>query len=291
MALFTLQPDDVSYLKNPAMDDMEGIADDIIMTCNENRESLEWFANARENAEPSATNIRRASLFAIGSIRTYTEYVDANVSGILKNYGTIKDFLESTRDGGKKWELCQNLYNSEIPEKVSQKLKDGEIQEAHAILANRNPNTGERYSEKWYLRTVKASFVLYLLGYETMCLDKNVFQALPMRTFVKPERRAKPSSHAKNHKVLRQCGKVGAQKYHLHQHKSVDDMNHDFWCDGMQYNPVEYNTVMNHIVEKLDMATILNDIPQGTIPQILFNIGRNRGFTVHRELMEQMDGV
>lgn len=236
----------------------------------------------RNTPELTATDIRYLTGYVVMTVNTDTAQAKPLADKLLTgNFAVDKEMFYRTADGAMKWDKYHGLFTSDIPEKVAQAFNSGEYGRGVVLLTGRDPDTGEKV-RRTYLRTVKAHLVAYLAGDRSaLCMDRRVFRALkPLirRAFTvdhltypdtvddrmrERDREPEESGRAKPKPVLK--------------HKTADDLDNDWWCDGYSQNEAEYRAIVEEFLHRIHHAT---GIPRMAIPMVLFNVG---GDTNHFE--------
>jgi hypothetical protein len=247
------------------------------------RDEYEQFEKNRQRAEASATNVRWATAYAVASIKTGTGRVDTNVTGIAGDFAGLRDMVEDSSDGNVKWSHFHDFFTSDRPEQVAEDLQCGAVMDAHARLCGIDPETGDK-SDTTYLRPTKASLVLYLLGYDRMCLDTRIWRSIKqpvVQKLITPQSRTHPATSAQN-PFRQQAADVSGPARSLWDH-SADVDHRTYWEDTLHINPVEYSAVTWYLVERIHNE-VETELPAGVIPHALFNLsGPN---TFHTELWD-----
>jgi len=143
----------------------------------EHRDELRQLTQTLAEAEESARNVRLAYLWSVGSIKTDTDHIDAVTSELaLDDFSSLKDFLESTRDGDKKWAKVHDAWTSDLPERTAYHLLKDDVVAAQATLSGLHEDSGRSFH---YMRPTKANMVTRLLGdTDSLCLDSRRHRVL-----------------------------------------------------------------------------------------------------------------
>jgi hypothetical protein len=274
---------------------VESLIDKVVTEIEDeyNRESnsADLFNSRRKSVEPTGRNVRLSALWVIGSIKTDTELVDNSDEIFSGNFSFDKGFLEGTQDGEIKWDRYGEWFPTDIPDRVASHLQDGEINHAHALLSGRDPQTGQNVGD-YYLRTNKASLVLYLMGYDRMCVDTRIYKA------IKPVMQATIENQVVSHPVTADpviAESKGltpnpyredinkAKKTPVMTHTGDGDVKPTFWEHKLKWNPIEYDALTKHMWGAIAERA---DVPTGLIPQLLFNLEGET--TYHETLMNKL---
>jgi len=246
-------------------------------------DEYEQFEENRQRAEASATNVRWAVTYAVTSIKTGTGRVDSNVAGIAGDFAGMRDMVQDSSDGTTKWDHVHDMFTGERAERVAEDLQNGAVMDAHARLCGINPETGDK-NDTTYLRPTKASLVLYLLGYDRMCLDTRIWRTIKkpvVQKLIDPQERTFPATSAQN-PYRQQAADVSGPARSLWDH-SADTDDRTYWEDTLHINPVEYTAVTWYLVERIHNE-VETELPAGVIPHALFNLSGPTTF--HAELWE-----
>lgn len=237
-----------------------------------------------QDRQLTGREVRLASVFAVASIKTQTAQIDADAGApVSGDFAGLRDFLRGTRDGRTKWSRVSAWYGSDMPDRVAELLNRGypaDVNDAHALLAGRDPDTGESAGET-YMRTCKGAFALYLLGYDRMCVDTRVFRAL--RPAFGAVLRNKDMTHPEtelDNPYRASTPRMDAKPVPVLSHSGAGD-GRSFWEDKLKFNPREYHAVTRHVWLKLAEHA---DVPVGLIPQLAFNTEGDT--TTHETLMD-----
>jgi hypothetical protein len=244
------------------------------------------FQAKRENSKLTASNVRRCMAWTVLSIKTDTDMLDKRTEELLSgDFSADKQLAYSTTDGAVKWEHIHKWLTSDIPERVVNYLENGRIHDAHALLAGRDPETGEQ-TTTMYLRTCKASLVLYFLGYNRVCMDTRVYRSLTpqIRNLTNPRKVTHPDTEM--HNPYRDSSpRMGASKVSVWSHSG--DPNHEegktYWEDKLKWNPPQYHAMTQYIVSRIAEDS---RIPAELVPQVAFNTEGTA--TWHSDLMNKI---
>jgi len=273
---------------------LETVGNDLTSEYRAHKARYDRFQSNRESAEVAGTNVRKVALWVVGSIQTDTELVDENVSQTFSgDFSDDKSFLEGTTDGPQKWESYGSWFNSDIPDQVADLLRDDKVDDAHALLAGRDPDTGKAVGD-YYLRTNKASLVLYLLGYDRICLDTRIYRALKpaIRATLENDMVTHPESeHPKfgepspNPYRKRAPDYKRAKSVPVLSHNGDPDWNGEksYWEDKLKWNPIQYHTLTTYVRDRVGRYT---DIPTELIAQVAFNTEGST--TTHETLYDNL---
>lgn len=291
-----MNPYDLTIVKDEAQIDeqrLAEVAEKLTAEYEAHKPQYDGFQASREDAEITGASVRRAILWTVGSIKTDTRAVDDGADGMLKNLGTVRDFLQDTHDGALKWDKFGPLFTSDIPDRVAELLRDGRVNDAHALLAGRDPETGKPVG-KHYLRVNKASLVLYLLDVDRMCVDTRIWRALKpaFGAVFTNELVSEPDTADP---IMAEHRGLTPNPYRdtLNSPKPVPVMSHSgdterdfgktFWEDRLRMNPIEYTCLTDHVIDRLARHA---DVPRELIPQVAFNTEGETTF--HDGLMERL---
>jgi len=211
----------------------------------EHSSELRTLADALEDADESARNVRLAYLWSVGSIRTDTDHIDELTADLgLNDFSSLKSFLEATRDGDKKWAKVHDTWTTDLPEHTARNMLRGDVVDAQAVLSGLHTDEGRSFH---YMRPTKANMVTRLLGdTDSLCLDSRRHRVLrPLLKDMLPGRRRGPDD---DHGKYRQQG-------------TPVNADHDpawserFLQTKMERNPGELRTITTEILDALEDAT------------------------------------
>jgi hypothetical protein len=246
-------------------------------------DEYEKFEENRQKAEASATNVRWAVAYAVTSIKTGTGRVDSNVASVAGDFAGLRDMVQDSSDGHTKWSHVHDMFTGARAERVARDLQNGAVMDAHARLCGIDPETGDK-SETTYLRPTKASLVLYLLGFDRMCLDTRIWRTIKqpvIQALIDPQKRTHPDTSATN-PYRQQAADVSGPARSLWEH-SADTDDRTYWEDTLHINPIEYTAVTWYLVEQIH-EEVETEHPVGVIPHALFNLSGPTTF--HTELWD-----
>jgi hypothetical protein len=284
-----MNPNELNIVKPDGQIDEQAVTE-VAETLNDeyraNQAVYDRFSENRENAVVTPANVRRASLWVIGSIKTDTNLVDSGASGLLSgDFSKDKAFLEGTTDGELKWDRYGEWFSSQIPDRVAELLESGRVDDAHALLAGRDPDTGEWVGD-YYLRANKASLVLYLLGFDKVCMDTRIYRATKPVMWATLDNDAvrHPETELDNPYRNRSPG-MDAKHVLVISHSGDDDWDGEksYWEDKLKWNVPQYDALTGHLI---DLLAERSDVPRELIPQVAFNTEGNT--TGHETLMERI---
>jgi hypothetical protein len=254
------------------------VPDSLIRAINrfktEHRDELRSLADTLQNAEESARNVRLAYLWSVGSIKTDTDHIDAVTSELaLDDFSSLKDFLESTRDGDKKWAKVHDAWTSDLPERTAYHLLQDDVVAAQATLSGLHEDSGRSFH---YMRPTKANMVTRLLGdTDSLCLDSRRHRVLT------PLLQEMLTGHPR-----------GADDDHGRYRQQGTPTNADTdpaWSERhlqtkLERNPGELRVITTEILDALEDATRAD---RDEIGHILFCLGGPTTF--HEPLQELLD--
>jgi hypothetical protein len=279
--------------KPPAVKDLTYVNTDVTLAqafCEQftnTRDSLdtEVFTTLRNQVDPTPRNIRKVSAFVIQTINTETDKAEQlNKDVMAGNFADDKRAIEATRDGAKKWELYADWFPSDLAEKVAKDFKAGNWSNGMIRLSGRDPETGENVRET-YLRPVKASLVAYLLGDDkAMCMDRRVFRALkPVLDQVLTEK-VRQHPQTEDDRMRTTAQRMDADHKSLMVHKTADNLDTDYWCDGMALNLGEYRAITAGLIDLIAEQT---NTDKHLVPIVLFNMGDYEP-TIHEGVLRNL---
>lgn len=259
----------------------------------ENKSQYDKFDQNRQSVEVTPQSIRRAMAWVVVTIKTDTERVDARSDLLLSgNFRNDKSFVTQSTDGKIKWEKVHKWLTSDIPDRVADYLNRDRVNDAHALLAGRDPETGKQVTIEGqeatlYLRTCKASLVLYLTGFDRMCIDSRIFRAIEPALSALMEGKKSHADTALENPYRDSSPRMDAKAVPVVSHSG--DLMHEsgktFLEDKLAMNPPEYDALTGFIRERLADET---GIPESVIPQVAFNLQDET--TTHGPLMERLAG-
>lgn len=240
----------------------------------EHSSELRALADSLENADNSARNVRLAYLWSVGSIQTDTDHIDELTADLgINDFGSLKDFLESTRDGAKKWSKVHDAWTSDLPERTAYHLLNGDVVDAQATLAGLHTDEGRSFH---YMRPTKANMVTRLLGdTDSLCLDSRRHRVL--RPLLKQMLPGQARGADDDHGRFRQQGTpVNADRDPAWSER--------FLQTKLERNPGELRTITTEILDALEDATRAR---RDEIGHILFCLAGPTTF--HEPLQELLD--
>lgn len=277
------------YVKSkPSIDPQtfDSVTDALNREYKAHKAEYERFQEMRENAVVSPSNVRYAMAWTVVTIKTDTKRVDGRTSMLLSgDFSNDKKFVENSTDGKLKWEKVHGWLNSQIPEKVAQYLQNSEVEKAHALLAGRDPETGNPVT-KTYLRTCKASLVLYLLGFERMCMDSRNFRTFKpvLREIMYDIQVKHPESEGSNPYRSNQPSMDAGEVSTISHSSDPEVEGKTFWEDKLKWNPKEYHYLSDRM---LDIVAENCKVPKWLIPIVAFNSRTDRT-TIHETAMNRL---
>lgn len=240
----------------------------------EHRPELRQLTETLQNAEQSARNVRLAYLWSVGSIKTDTDHIDAVTSELaLDDFKSLKDFLESTRDGDKKWAKAHEAWTSDLPERTAYHLLQGDVVAAQATLSGLHEDSGRSFH---YMRPTKANMVTRLLGdTDSLCLDSRRHRVL--RPLLREMLTGNPRGADDDHGRYRQQG------------TPVNADDDPAWSERhlqtkLERNPGELRVITTEILDTLEAETRAD---RSEIGHILFCLAGPTTF--HEPLQELLD--
>lgn len=294
-----MQANELEYVRDKVVDTfVSKVADRVAQEYKDNPGLYDRFEASRpdpDTSEYEGRDVRLAAMWSIASIKTDTELVDSEAQNMISgDFGVDKEIMEQTTDGDIKWEKFGEWFTSEIPDDVADLLNKGRVNEAHALLSGRNWMTGEKVGEK-YLRATKASMVLYLLGFDRICVDSRVFQAVKpaLHGIVENKAYSHPPTETENRfRSTNQNGMVSlrqdAKPIPVISHSGDPnwDREKSYFEDKLKWNIDEYHALTTHIV---DVIADESGVDRRKVPQVLFNLGRSESQerTRHKGLLER----
>lgn len=211
-----------------------------------------------------------AIISAVTSIRTGTERWEELTRQYLRGEISPEEFAGKTRDGDVKAEKIRHVFDSDIPARATSELRiHGADGTARKTLSGRNTgDTGDTY-----LRVTKASFVLWLLGYDVVCMDHRIHRALaPIIPVVLMDTEAKVRDITEKRQANRTAYKP---------------TNVDFWHRELKWSPDVYDVLSGALVDYVEKKT---DIPADRVTQVCFNVGGGGDRTTHDSLLKILAG-
>lgn len=243
------------------------------------RHELRSLADTLSGADQSARNVRLAYLWSVGSIRTETSHIDAQTESLgLNDFSSLKDYLESTRDGDKKWAKVHDAWTTELPERAAYHLLQGDVVAAQATLSGLHTDVGRDWH---YMRPTKANMVTRLLGdTDSLCIDSRRHRVL--RPLLKEMLTGHPRGPDHDHPndklgTYRQQGLDGRA-----EHKPA--WSEEFLQDSMERSPGELRVITTEVLDALDDATLAD---RDCIGHILFCLAGPTTF--HESLQEMLE--
>lgn len=265
------------------------IPDSWISDFMETYETLEIdsFMAKRSDRRVTPRNVLLFGGFTQMTIDTTTKVAESESESLLTgNLADSKSGFAGTKDGEKKWEKYQELFGDDdgIRSQVARDFKAGRWEEGIIRLCGRDPDTGENKRET-YFRPVKASLVAYLAGDDNaLCMDRRVFRALKplLRNMLTERHRAHPE--IEDSRMRESTQRQDAIRKDLLKHKTADDMDTDYWCDGMSQNLGEYRAITSHLIKRIADET---GVERGAVPIVLFNMTGD--MTTHEAVMDRAE--
>lgn len=282
---------------------INGLAGAITSEYRRNSEELDRFEELRGSVEPTAVNVRFLIPVVSGSIKSDTETWEEALSALKS--GDVEAYYEACYDSDKKLKAFLKVAQSDIPERVAGMLQqvddwtddDGShtkfsrrmVNHAHAMLANRDWETGEAILSReyddirgTYLRANKASLVLYLMGYNRMCMDtrnwstlKKVARAVGTPVYTEGIRGiSRPATEGDNPYRSDSVNMGQSEVDYLSHSGDPETDGRSFWEDKLKWNIPEYTALTGLLWDELADRTA-DDVPYGVIPQITFNLSED----------------
>lgn len=265
---------------------LEQVAEKLTAEYRAHKARYDRFQALRESAENTGATVRRAALWTVGSIKTDTQLVDDGASEILAgDFGDDRAFLLSTEHGSVKWDRYGEWFSSDVPDRVAELLDEGRVDDAHALLSGRDPETGERVGE-YYLRACKASLVLYLLGYDRVCLDTRIYRAVKpaIRALFEDDVVTHPETETENpYRASTPRMDAGYTPIYSHSGDEKFTGEKSYWEDKLKWNVIQYDAMTTHLRDRLAEKA---DVPADLLPQVAFNTQGET--TIHADLMERI---
>ena len=217
----------------------------------QNDEKLDEFTQFVDEVDITPTNVRIAYIWSVCSIQTDTPTLDELTSNFgIKHYGDLKDFLEDSTDSDKKWEKVLEFWNSDLPERVADLLKDGEVVEAQAVMCGLKETHDDR--NRHYIRPTKANMITWLLGdTDSLCFDSRRHRCLkPLLSNMLPD-----------NTVLTHVDTNGPYKSQTTNMAVVDSIpahSLQFLQDRLFANPYELRSITTEVLDTLEAKTTAN---------------------------------
>lgn len=279
-------PEEVEYLDEfPSLSGQSvKVAEEMKREFDENEEMYRAFREFQESAEITPTNVRKAAVWVATSIKTDTDWLDDQTSDLSSgNFANDKEIVEGSTDGRKKWEMVNSWFPSDLADQVAEAWTDGRVSDGIALLAGRDPETGEA-RDKTYLRTCKASLVAELLGVGgsgVWCLDSRRWMALePVLKDMLHGRR----NHTQTDGYRSRSPGQNAEKVPTWSHSADgEDRSATYLEDRIKWNPDEYHAILEAVAFAVSWES---DVPMWAVPQVAFNLSGNRTF--HPDLQEML---
>lgn len=245
-AIETMNPENLRVTKHeklrqvqPNRQYIQLVADDMQNEYEKNKAEYERFQALRDDVDVTGRNIRLLALWTIASIKTDTRLVDSQAENYMTgDFSIDKEQLELTTDGEVKWSCYGEWFSSNKPDRVAELLQNDRVMDAHALLAGRDPDTGKQIGE-YYLRTCKASLVLYFLGYDRICVDSRIYDTLaPAIGDVFEDIPVNHPETEHNNPYRNSSPRQTAKKLRIITHSSDDrDNDRSYWEDKLKWNP------------------------------------------------------
>lgn len=266
-----------SYVESFVLGDqnvIDTVENELRREYQDNIHQYQSFQGKREPPETvTGRDVRLATLWSVGSIKTDTGLIDSKSSDMVSgDFSVDKDILENSTDGGLKWEKYHEWFAGDVPDRVANLLNDDRLNDAHALLAGRDPDTGAM-TEDYYLRACKGAMVLYLLGYDKVCMDTRIYRTLkPVIAEVMAGNQcvAHPDTESQ-HPYRAKQPRMGAKPVPILSHsgdQNWEENRKSFWEDKLKWNIPEYDALTQWIIKRLSIRT---DIPAPVLPQVAFN--------------------
>lgn len=238
-------------------------------------------ADAFADSAITARNVRVAYIWSVGSIQTVTSHIDRITQEIdAGNFKTLKNFLENTSDGQKKWELAHDFWTSEVPEIVAKHARNGDWLEAQAELtgltkANTDRRGRKDDNKRSYMRVTKANMVTRILGDpHALCIDSRRYDVL--QTVLQGMLDDAPMGHSNRGPYRVRGTDVGEAQYPAWDHRWLSRV--------LTRNPEEYRAVTKRLLDRLE-----DELPcrRRDIGHVLFLMGGDA--TAHESLQELLN--
>lgn len=242
---------------------------------DDEKHNLGALARTFDNSAPTGRNVRVATFWSVGSIKTDTGRIDALTGDVaLNDFSALKSFLEATRDGEKKWEKVHELWTGGIPEETARHARNGDWVKAQAALIGLN--TGDTDRDTHYVRPTKANMVTRIMGDpHALCMDTRRHRVLrPLLKRMLPGETRGADDQSGEYRV---------------QGTSVDTERVPAWSknhlqDRLTRNPREYRAIAEKILDALERETRAD---RAEIGHILFLLGG--ADTFHETLQDLVD--
>lgn len=259
----------------------DGLADAVRREYSDRSARYDAFARKRSQTAVSPRTVRWAMAWTVTTIKTDTSRIDARTEMMTGDFGDLKSFVENSTDGQVKWEKVHTWFNSDVPERVAGLIRSGRIHDAHALLAGRDPETMGPAENLRYLRTCKASLVLYLLGIDRMCIDTRIYRTI--KPLLKEITHYARKNHPDTEGYRKEAPDQNAKRVPVVSHSGdrETDFSKTFLEDKLKWNPREYVALTDHIV---GLIADKSDVPREVVPQVLFNLSGETTF--HEDLYE-----
>lgn len=242
------------------------------------------FSELRNSVDVTAMTVLYTIPAVQGSIKSKTDRWEKALRSLKA--GDFEGYYNECYDSEKKLEAFERVTESDIPQRVADLLNDGRVNDAHALLSGRDPDTGKAVM-KTYLRVNKASYVLYLLGYDRkMCLDTRIYRSTKpaIESITWPQVVSHPETELDN-PYRNATPRMGAKPVPVVSHSGDPSYDGDktFFEDKLKWNVLEYDAITGELMSQLAQRA---GIPWELVPQVAFNCSGPR--TIHRELMETL---
>lgn len=232
------------------------------------------------DCDPKGANQRKALLWAVTSVQTRTELLDKVTDGAVQNLGTMKEAVEKSTDGIKKWEKVLESWTEEnLGEKLADSAREDNWEQYLKDLIGLQEGYNARIEER-YVRMVKGHLMAEIFGDDkALCLDsarRDILEPLFEEMFtgdVKSPHRGKGEAPYRG-----QSTPAGADPAWPGGKRFLED-----W---MVCNPHEYRAITEEVISALKAET---GMTQNEISHALFILGNKDGATAHKSLAEMLD--
>lgn len=271
--------DNISHVEVKSMNNTPDTLDKTRKTVVQNTgEETRLWADMCDNSAQTATNVRKAYLFATCSVQTVTTVLDQQTGNIeLNDLSTVKEAVLATTDGKKKWEKVHEFWTSDIPENAIDALENDGWVAFQAELIGLTTDHGGR-DHAMYVRPTKANLIAEILGdYGAMCLDsarRSVLEAQIKELFDKP--------------LLKELYVGGSHrsKWPPADSKRLMVSSQEFLEERLKRNPEAYRVITRTLLDLIEYET---DYGRHEISHALFLAGIDGEPTSHEPLRDWID--
>lgn len=271
--------DNISHVEVEKMNNTPDLLDTTRTVVDEHTgDHTALWADMCDNSAQTATNVRKAYLFAVCSVQTVTDLLDRKTGEIaLNDLSTVKEAVLATTDGRKKWEKVHEFWTSDIPENAIDALEtDGWVGFQAELIGLTTDHGGREHA--MYIRPTKANLIAEILGdYGAMCLDsarRSVLEPQIKELFDKP--------------LLKELYVGGSHrsKWPPADSKRLMVSSQEFLEERLKTNPEAYRVITRTLLDLIEYET---GVDRHEISHALFLAGIDSEPTSHEPLRAWID--